>query len=71
MAKTGQAEPIYDAFDGILSCPVRAVLKGLNEIKTFKSAKKQKSQHRIMLIKIPHDMNMDDHEYIDDFLSWF
>ena len=71
LATTGQAEPIYDAFDGILSCPVRAVPKGPNEIKTFKSAKNQKSEHWIMLIKIPHDMNMDDHEYIDWFLSWF
>ena len=71
MATTGQAKPIYDAFDGILSCPVRAVPKGQNEIVTFKSAKNQKSEHWIMLIKIPHYMNMDDHEYIDWFLRWF
>ena len=70
-AKTGQAKPIHDDFDWILSCPVRAEPKGPNEIKTFKSAKNQKSEHWIMLNKIPHDMYMDDHEYIDWFLSWF
>ena len=45
MAEIGQAEPIYDAFDGILSCPVRAVPNGPNEIKNFKSAKNQNTQY--------------------------
>ena len=71
MAKTGKAPSIHPMFNGILSCPVCAVPKGLDEIKTFKSANNQNTQHWIMLIKKPYSTHMDFNEYIDWFLTWF
>jgi hypothetical protein len=69
MAKIGQTERIDDAFDGILSSPVRAAPNGLNEIETFKSAKNKNIQHWIMLVPMPTDVDYS--EYIPLFLSKF
>jgi len=69
MAKVGQAEPISDAFDGILSSGVRATPNGPNKIETFKSAKNKYIQHWIMLVPMPTDVEYS--EYIPQFLSKF
>jgi hypothetical protein len=69
IAKKGQIEAISDMFDGVVSCPVRAVCKGPNEIETVISAKGQKIQHWIMLIPMPADV--DPAGFIQVFLSTF
>ncbi len=69
MTKIGQTECIDDAFDGILSSPVRAAPNGLNEIETFKSSNKKNIQHWIMLVPMPTDVDYS--EYIPLFLSKF
>ena len=69
IAKTGQVDAISDIYNGILACPVRAVPKGPNDIKTFKSGKGQNIQHWIMLVPMPTDVDFS--EYIADFISNF
>jgi len=69
LAKTGQVPPISPAFDGILSCPVRAEPNGPNEIETFRSGKGQNIQHWIMLVPMPSEYDYS--EYIPLFLSKF
>jgi hypothetical protein len=56
-------------FDGIISCPIRAVPKGANETKTFQTAKGQFIQHWIMLVPMPLDG--DNLEYIPQFILQF
>lgn len=69
LAKTGQVMNISAMFNGVLSCPVRAVPNGPNEIQTFQSGKGQKIQHWIMLVPMPSDI--DATCYVQEFLSSF
>lgn len=69
LSMKGDIEPISDMFDGILSCPVRAISNGPNEIETLVSGKGQKIQHWIMLIPMPADV--DSENYIQEYLSTF
>ena len=69
LAKTGKVTPISPAFSGILSCPIRAVPNGPNDIETFRSGKGQNIQHWIMLVPMPSDIDYS--EYIPIFISKF
>jgi hypothetical protein len=55
IAQSSKIEGISAMFDGIISCPIRAVPKGANETKTFQTAKGQFIQHWIMLVPMPPD----------------
>ena len=68
-AKKGQCDPISDMFNGVLSCPVRAIPNGPNETETFQSVKGQKIQHWILLVPMPADIDF--MNYIKKFLSCF
>jgi len=68
-AKSGNIVPISSIFNRILSCPVRALPKGPNEIKTFKTGSNQTIQHWIMLVPMP--ANIVSNEYIKSFVEGF
>lgn len=69
LARTGDVVPISDVFNGVLSCGVRAVPNGDNEIRIYMSARKQTIQHWIMLVPMPSDREYS--EYIPEFLCQF
>ena len=69
MADRGQVVPISSKFYGIMACPLRAVPKGENTTKSFKSGKGQLIQHWIMVIPIPADIEST--KYIPDFIGNF
>ena len=56
-------------FNGVLACPVYAVLNGENEKQVFKSAKGQSIQHWILLVPMPVEIDIS--EYIPLFISKF
>lgn len=66
LARTEEAAPIDSEFEGVLSCPVRAVPNGPNDVKTFRSGKGKYIQYWIMLVPMPADTNYA--EYIPKFL---
>ncbi len=68
-AKSGNIVPISSIFNGILSCTVRALPKGPNEIQTFKTGSNQTIQHWIMLVPMP--ANIVSNEYIKSFVEGF
>ena len=68
-AKKEQCDPISDMFNGVLSCPVRAIPNGPNKTKTFVSVKGQKIQHWILLVPMPADVDFTG--YVKEFVSWF
>ena len=68
-AKKGQCDPISDMFNGVLSCPVRAIPNGSNKIRAFQSVKGQKIQHWILLVPMAADVDF--MNYIKKILSCF
>ena len=68
-AKKGHCDPISDMFNGVLSCPVRAIPNGPNETETFQSVKGQKIQHWILLVPMPADIDF--MNYIKKFFPVF
>ena len=69
IAKTGHVVAINNMFNGIKACAVRAVPRGPNDTKTFKTGKGQNIQHWIMLVPMPADIDF--FEYIPAFISQF
>ena len=69
MAEINLALAISPMFDGILSCPLRAVPNGPNEIKTFKTAKDKHFLHWILLVPMPSGVVSS--QYIKTFLTSF
>ena len=69
MVKTGKAPSIHPMFNGILSCPVCAILNGPNETITFKSGKGVPIQHWILLV--PMKSNALVSQAVKSFLSDF
>ena len=69
IAKTGHVVAINNMFNGIKACAVRAVPRGPNDTKTFKTGKGQNIQHWIMLVPMPADI--DSSKYIPEFIRIF